>query len=318
MFKRNPALKGLHFWRRYKTKIAATVVAIAVWFLIVTGGTFDYVATIPIDIPRTHENLIITNSIPESAKIRLRGQGMTILAYILFREGRLQSNFHWQEGKKVIHPTKDDVVLTGSAKDLTLLELLEPDSIPLEIEELTVKQVPIRSQVTLRPHAGYTVVGETILEPSTVPIKGPKSLVDNCDSVLTVADSWQELRHPLRNPIELLPPESDQVVLLTQKIWLSADVQKLMEKKVVGVPVSVANLPANVNALVIPSHLSLVVEGGVRVVSSITERDITAYIDLQRYPKNNSHDYFAYIEPLPEIRFRDIEPKRFKVVFEKE
>jgi len=318
MFKRIPAASGKYIWRRHKAKIASTLVAVLVWFLIVTGGTFDYVATVPIEIPRVHENLIITNSIPESAQIRLRGQGMTILAYLLFREGRLQLNFHWQEGKRVNHPTKDDVILMGSAKDLMLLELLEPDSIPLEIEELTVKEVPAISQITLKPHAGYTIVGETVLDPSTIPIKGPKSLIETCDSVLTIADLWQDLRRPLKKQVELLQPGNDQVELLIQKVWIIADVQKLMEKKIVGVPVTAVNLPEKINALVIPSHLSLVVEGGVNVVSSITEKDITAYVDLQRYPQDKSHDYFAYIEPLPEIRFRDIEPKRFKVVFEKE
>ncbi len=318
MLKRISAAKRQYFWRHYKAKIVSTLVAILVWFLIVSGGTFDHVVTIPIELPRIHENLIVTNSTPESAKIRLRGKGMTILTYLLFREGRLRLNFHWQEGKKVVHPTKDDVILTGSAKDLTLLELLEPDSIPLEIEKLTVKDVPVRNQVILKPRAGYTIVGEISLTPARVPIKGPKSLVDNHDSVLTVAASWQELRHPFRKQVELLTPDKEQVELLMKSVWIAADIQKLMEKKITGVPVSVANLPANVNALVIPSHLSLVVEGGVNVVSSITEKDITAYIDLQRYPKNNGHDYFAYIEPLPEIRFRDINPKRFKVVFEKE
>jgi hypothetical protein len=318
MFERFLFRKGTPIWHSYKAKIASTLFAIVVWFLIVTEGTFDHDATIPIEMPKERESLIVTSILPEYAKVRIRGKGLAIITFLLFREGWLQLKPHWQAGNIVLHPTREDVVLIGSAKDLTLVELIEPESIPVKIEELAAKSIPIKNQIDLKPRAGYTIVAGIIFDPSCISIEGPKDSLDRCESVLTETKAWHDLTRPFRKQVALLAPEISQVRLLESKTWFSVDVQKLVERQIRDVAVAVINLPPDVKALVMPSRLSLVVEGGAKVVSSVTAKDINAYIDLHRYSSKDGQDYFAYIEPLPEIRFRDIEPKHFKVVYERE
>jgi hypothetical protein len=265
-----------------------------------------------------HQNFIITKPLPEHAKILLRGQGRDLLTFLLFREGRLLPDFSWEIGQQSIRPESDDVILTGNAKKLTILELLEPKSIELEIEELVTRKVPILSDVQIRPLPGYTIVNNITIEPDHAWINGPKSIVDTCNKIMTETAVWEGMRRSFRKQIELVPPQNRLTKLVDHKTWISANVQKLMEKRITSVPVKVTNLPPQVKALVIPSHLSLIIDGGVDVVSAVSAKDIIAYIDYQRHRSSEEHDYPAYIEPLPGIRYRDIEPKRFKVVLERE
>jgi len=306
------------FWTKYKIKIASTLFAVFIWFLIVTGGSFDYIAEIPIDISRIHQDYIISSPLPEQARIRLRGAGRNMLTFLLFREGHLLLDFEWQVGEKRLKPEINDVVLTGNAEKLTVVELLEPDEITLTIEPLVTKEVSILSNIEINLQPGYTLVGEVNFLPERALIQGPQSMVDTCSGVATERAVWNDSRRPIRDQVELLAPDHPLIELVHSKVIVHADIQKLMERRIAAVPVTVINLPPRVTALVIPSNLSLVVQGGVDLVSKVTEQDIVAYIDYRRHRNPEQEEFPAYIEPLPGIRFREIEPKRFKVVLEKE
>jgi hypothetical protein len=129
---------------------------------------------------------------------------------------------------------------------------------------------------------------------------------------------YKNLKRPLRRTIRLRPVTDSQITLLDERTTCFVDVQKLMEKRIHKIPVRVTNIPGNVKAIVIPSHFSLVVQGGVNLVAPITEKDIVAFIDYRRYRNAKENDYPAYIEPIPGIEFRDYDPKRFKVILERE
>jgi hypothetical protein len=306
------------FWARYKLKIASTLLAIFIWFLVVTGGTFTHIVTIPITTPQNSATHIITNEIPKLARIRVRGNGTSLLGFLIFREANLFLDFSWQVGTIEMHPDKDNVLVTGNAKNLNVLELISPKTIVLNIEELVEKDVPVKPGFTLKTQPGYTIVGDIELTPPRVKVRGAKPIVDTCQYVETESASWDHLKRPLRKRIDLKEPPFKTLILLESKVQVFADIQKLMERQIERIPIKVTNLPAQTKAIVVPSTLSLVIEGGVNVVSKTTAEDIVATIDYQKYKEPQETPFPVSIEPLPEIRFRDIKPQRFKIVLERE
>ncbi|HPI73778.1 MAG TPA: hypothetical protein PLZ01_10235, partial [bacterium] len=110
----------------------------------------------------------------------------------------------------------------------------------------------------------------------------------------------------------------DQRIELSPAVTkFSQDVQKLMEKRISRIPIRVINAPEGVSAFAIPATLSLIAEGGVQRIATLTEKEINAYIDFPRAAEHGGSDYLAYVDPLPGVRFRSIEPKRFKVILER-
>ncbi|MBN2412298.1 YbbR-like domain-containing protein [candidate division KSB1 bacterium] len=305
-------------WVKHKVKITSTLIALFIWFLIVSGGTFDYTVSIPISCPNNDQNYILINELPKKGRVMLRGQGIHLLIYMIFHEGRLVLEPDWATGKKVEYPTEKNIILTGNAQKLQILKLIEPDSIELQIERLIVKELPIQNNIQVLPQAGYTLVDDIKIEPDLALIKGPKSVIDTFKTISTDNLVLENLKYPVHKQINLISPNIENLSLLNQKATLSADIQKLMEKKISNIPVGVINLPPNVSALVIPAHFSLVIQGGVNVVFPINEKDIEAYIDYKKHRNPDRQDYPAYIKPIPGIRFRDIEPKRFKIILERD
>ncbi|MBN2357077.1 YbbR-like domain-containing protein [candidate division KSB1 bacterium] len=314
----NLNIRWRHLWQRYRTHIAASGVAIIIWFLVISNGTFDYEVTIPIDMPTLPQHLSITSELPSEAKIKVRGQGLALLALIIFSEGKMEFTLDCEPGQKTIYPSTDDVLLIGSAKNLTVLQIIDPAEIILQIEPIESRTCPVKNNLLIKPAPGYTVVGEISLSPDKVTIRGGQSLIKKIDSVQTEVIVWQELVKPLTRQVHLVQPLKNQRIILDPPtITIQADVQKLMEKRILNIPINVTNLPAGMRAIVIPAQLSLIAEGGVQIVANLTGKDIIAYIDYRRYQEQKTPDFPAYIKPVPWVRYRDIEPKRFKVVLEK-
>ncbi|MBN1996535.1 YbbR-like domain-containing protein [candidate division KSB1 bacterium] len=315
--KRHLFEKEKRFWSQYKAKVAATVFAFVIWFFIVTGGTFEYKTTIPIFMPSLHKEFIITSPAPPPATIRVSGQGRNLISFLLFKQARLVPEIDWTLGSKTTSLSKENIQLFGITKRLDEIELLEPHSIQIEIEKLVIRELPIKNMIKFKPLAGHTIVGAIEVDPDKVSIQGPRSMVSKYDSIKTASILWDHLKYTIEKNVDLIPPDNELIKLLTTRTQIYADVQKLMEKRISNVPVKVINLPPQTSALVIPSHISLMIEGGVKVVSEITAEDIVAYIDYKRHLDNKDNDYLAFIEEIPGIRPRDFEPKKFKVVLER-
>jgi hypothetical protein len=306
------------FWQRYKIHFAATIFAVLIWFLVVSDGTYDYEVTIPVDRPASQQHLTISGDLPAQARIKVRGQGLALLSLILFRDGQLEIRPDWELGNKTIYPSTDDVRLFGNAKNLTVLQVVEPAEINLHIEPSLRRMVPVRPMVQIRLVAGYTVVGEPVLKPDRVEVHGAESLLAEIDSIDTEPAVFEKRKTSFLTRLMLLPPPESRILVEPDKVELDVTIQKLMEKKITNIPISVINLPAGMRALVMPAKLTLIAEGGVQVVAELSEKDFQAYIDYSRNPQQLTGDFPAYIRPVPWVRFRDIEPKRFKVVLEKE
>jgi hypothetical protein len=308
--------KKQSYWDRYKVKIASTSFAILVWFLIVIGETFDYVTDIPISAETVNQDYIVTKPIPAKAKIHIKGQGMALLGFLLFREGNVNLNFEWKAGTQRIQLSENNVNFPGSTQKIMLIDLIEPTQVDITIEQLVTKTVPIINKTEVVTMRGYTVVGDILLEPQKCDIRLPKSKIDSVSSIFTDAVKWERRKYQLKEQVNLIVPK-DAVDMSVKRVNVFADVQKLMEKKINRVPVSVINQPSNMTAIVIPSQLSLTAIGGVNIVSLITESDVKAYIDYQKYRNSEQRDIPAYIEPIPHVKFTDISPQRFKVVLER-
>ncbi len=318
MQKKSSAQEKQPFFQRYKIHIAATGFAVLIWFLVVSNDIYDHEIRVPIDIPAVQSHYIITSELPTEARLRVRGQGMALLALRLFREGRLELNMEWGPGERVLHPRAQDVILSGGAHAISVLQLLEPQEIPVVIEELASRILPIGNRMIVKPMAGYAVVGDIAIDPSEVVARGPNSLIKKLTAIPTVERTFDKVKSPFTGEILLSSPDPRRIMLQPGRATFRVDIQKLMEKRIERIPVSVRNLPPGFCAMVLPATLSLVAEGGVSLIAPLTEKEISAYIDYARQPETEGQNAPAYIVPLPGVRYRDISPKRFKVILERE
>lgn len=305
--------KGLNLWDQHKIKITATIFAVFIWFLVVSGDNYEYRTTIPIEITQPNPELLISSPIPHDASVQLQGPGKHLISFLLFRQGRLRLNIDKEPGVYIIRPSDNDISLTGSAKKLFSRRLLWPDSILVRIERVITKKIPVRNNISLKPQPGYTIVGEVIYDPDSVRVRGPEHAVLALDTLYTKSIQISDLKFPFNKKFSIIQPPNEQITLLDQEITVEADIQKLLEKTITNIPVMVRYLPHRIDAIVTPAQLSLKIQGGVNVVFPLSVKNIDAYIEYHSGLDERGKDYPVTIEPIPGVRFRDIQPDRFKV-----
>jgi len=304
------------FLRKYRSHVAALVFAILIWFLVVIENYFESILHVPVITTNLKNGTILTSSVPQTAEVKFRARGRSLLRLLLFKEAKVVLDLERENGKRIVSMSVEDVVLGGTLADIEVMELLTPDTVTLRVEPLSEKKVAVESHITIKTFPGYTIVGSMKMEPDSVSIEGPSSVIDQYAIIQTIPRVFKKVKHPLIEEVDLVLPNDPKVRLLVTKTTFSADIQKLMEKYLQGTPVEVRNIPRGKRAIVIPSHLSLTIEGGVDLLAKVTQKDIIAYIDLKKEWTSSEKGHLAYIETPDGVRYHGVTPVHFKVVLE--
>ncbi|MDW7681953.1 MAG: CdaR family protein, partial [bacterium] len=199
--------------------------------------------------------------------------------------------------------------------DVDILNVVEPKAVEVVVEKLHSKKVPVQSRCELETVPGYTIVGDIQLKPDSVIITGPISALKQVESVITKQRTFKKLKADLEKELPLMPLDQRYVTVDIKRVRIFVDVQKLMEKPFAEIPVKLINAPEKYEAIVIPSTLSLVLEGGTDVLLNITKDDINAFLDYEKIKLSQEKDHPAYIIVPSGVRYRDVKPTRFRLQF---
>ncbi len=292
------------------------VLAILVWFFVKMEDNYRYSFNIPLRVTNLGPQRIIKNDIPTKAKITCWGKGRYLLSLMI------RNDIFYNLDVARVYRSAAFVLERNQVKfmhenDIEVLNIVEPETVKVFLTDLVTKKIPVTPDIEIQTMPGYTVVNELRLIPDSIEIIGPTSEIANINSVSTEKKRYKNIRRDLENEIQLLNPQRPNIRLLTRKINFVVDIQKLMEKPLFEISVTVVNQPSDLKITVIPSTLSLVLEGGSDLLLNVSKKDIKAYIDYKKVQTSKSKYHLAYIETPRGTRYRDVKPKRFNVVVEK-
>lgn len=299
----------------FKVKSVAFLCAFFIWFFVITDNTYEHVVDVQVQVTNMPEGKVPLSEIPGTVKVKIKGSGKDLIGLSLGRGGRIELDLTEVKRQKtfVIHPGM--ILFSRPAGNTEAIEVLMPDSITVHLDDFLKRRVPVQPQIKPRAAPGYTIVGDIRVRPDSVTVSGPQSVVSQIKNLPTVETEQTDLKHDLVQTVALarLP---DGVAAETEAVQAHVNIQKLVEITKSGVPVNVINVPPNRTVRVVPSTLSLVLEGGGDLLSTVRRDDIRAYIDYNRVKDSPATAHPAVIEPPPGVGYRDVEPRTFRLVFE--
>ncbi len=301
----------------YKTKLVVLLIAIFIWFFVITENDYEDVIEISINIYNFPNNKVLLNEIPKTAKVKVKGTGKDLIGLGVSRSTHIGIDLSGVDKAKNFVLDPDDVFLSRSASGLVVQEIISPESLTVILDDFFAKKVPVVSRLKVSSAPGYTAVGQLEFSPDSVIVSGPGNIVRKISAVPTNNNEFSGLKQDLHQVVDLVAPLSRRAKLSTGTADVYLNVQKLLELSVIGVPVSVRNAPENLAVYVVPSTLDLVLEGGAHLLSNVDRNDIIAYVDYNRASKSPGKEFPAVIERPPGVTYRDVSPRTFKLVFEK-
>ncbi len=320
------AFKSLPSRQQLGLFLGAFLLAFLLWLFVSSQKDFTSELVIPIEVRNIQAKKTLREDIPRVAKVRFRGTGRALLKTYLLKNvfdlklvvdlERLQTDYDFVLNEYYErYPQK---IYIPNAFDIDFVEVVYPDSLRISLDDIMVKRVPVWTQIKVSAAAGYLIMGDPVLSPSTIELSGPKELVTQINQVTVEKDTMYNLTQTVGRtyrlePLNRLIESSDSEILYT------LDVQAIGERIITEIPVEVVNILPNLRVFVNPRTVSLTITGGVGRIAGVQPEDIQVVIDFGRQWNPRQQFYEPSVTISDELLdWRDLSPRNLELVVTRE
>lgn len=286
------AVSGLKrlFSQDLQVKIGALVLALLLWFFVVTDMEYYHDLEMPLIVEGLPEGKALSNELPEYVTARFRGRGNALLWASMTKQvsetglvldiSKIKGTDHYNLDN--YFSDNPDKVRLPRDYQLELIHVVDPESLWVSVEERFIRELPVQVSADIRPAVGYMLVGDIRVEPVKIGVEGPLSLVNRLGPLRVPALELYDVNTDLEItlPVEVTPA---QLFILRQKeVTVHADIQSIGTSQFEGVNIRLENVPRGLEVTVIPSRVQLEVEGGMDRLLELQPEDFTLFFDFSR------------------------------------
>ncbi len=206
------------------------------------------------------------------------------------RQGDLIAMFNQPVLRKVIEEVTDSVMeVELSVDDVSFDRSLSvrptavvPQRVTVRLERRVDRRVPVAARAGARAAPGH-VIARTVVEPDSVTLYGPESVVTRVLSIETQPLQLGEIRASTYRQAELsLPEDLSSVEAVPSTVMVSIEVDSLVSRHL-QVPVRALG-DAAAAVILDPTRVSVTVTGPQAAVGSLTEADLVATVQVDVVP----------------------------------
>ncbi|RPH32874.1 MAG: hypothetical protein EHM93_07455 [Bacteroidales bacterium] len=239
------------------------IVSTIIWYLSKLSHEYSTTMAYPIRYENLPKGKVLVGEPPRRIQLRVKAFGYTLLkekmsaalSPIELDLGKhLSQSFEGSKVKQFIltYRLRNSIVKQFGSE--ILLEGIEPDTLYVELSDMVNKMVRIHPQVEVDYEQQYMASGDLTLEPDSIAISGPKSVIDTIKLVNTKQVKFKNLNQRVLERIQIIP--INQVTFSTRSVTLSIPVEKYTEITI-KVPVDIENQPDSVKLMFIPKTIDV-------------------------------------------------------------
>ncbi len=273
--------------KNIRVKMGMFALAVLLWFLVVTERTYEYVIDTPIQLVGLKINKTVAEPIPEYVKVKYNGRGRELIRLMYISKPHLRLDLTTITNKHTFKLKSDMVVLPGGI-NATVLEIIQPDTIGVVLDERLRLTVPVNVKLDIEPEAGY-VVTQIKSIPNQVEVTGPKQIIDNLKQISTEYKKLEGIKRNTELELNLEIPQEYGLTIHPMKIRTVVNIERLVEKTFINLPIRSPNLQIGKHLIVEPPIATVTVIGGFTALSNLKPEDIIVYFDSSEVNFLNPH-----------------------------
>jgi hypothetical protein len=302
-----------NFFLKYNSHIIILLIATFIWIHVKTELGYEQVVPVNIEPINLNPEYVIINDYTKTVPIRFEGKGKNLIA-LRNTDVTLQVDFNQTSEKKVnaILYLKN-VKIPTHVGEVTPIEFVEKDTINFFLNPLMYKFIPVEHQITIKPRAGFTMIGDIKLTPSEISVSGPEDKINTSDIIRTEQIMLDDVTVDVVHWAKLINTFPEGVTLNSNEVEYSADIQQIIDETIEYIPVEVINIPKNLKVTALPSTLSLKVSGGIDIINELKKEEISAYIDFKNYDAQRKNSLPAIINTPDYVTFSQVTPEVFEL-----
>ena len=301
-----------------KKKIPLIIISIA--FSVIIWGTIslseEYYANVnvPLKVIGFPNGYTIGNEIPENITIKLRGIGWKLFSVNIGKDVTYNISVNEDSGFKQIklmdHLTDNRWMLS----ELDIIDIV-PNSLSFSIERRVNKKLPIVADLSLDFKAGYGLAKQIVLEPDSVVIDGPQSVVNSLTEIKTKAIRLSSLdRFTIKNiDFVYLPGTS----FGTRFVSVNFDIQRIVDKQFDDIDVEVLDVPPDRDVILLPNKISCNVRGGIDILGKLEKDQFRAFVFYRDVVLDTLGNVIPHIDQPFNTTLKYIKPERLRYIIKK-
>jgi len=250
------------FFRSRKINSFLLFFTMAFGILVLTKLSKDYTNTIVLNIEpkQLPDEVVLIDESSNKLKLTLTTYGFKWLKYYLkppniavdFKEDVTKTNESY-----IWTPSKGFSSINNQFDEDVRIESIKPDTLLFDYDVNAVKYLPVKLNATFKYSIGYNVLVDEKVEPDSVKIIGPKSLLDNVDVIETKYIELEEVNKPIEKQVSLQLDSLNKMILVkTKEVLVTANVEKFTEGTV-PVPIKVINVPRGIKINYFPKTVNV-------------------------------------------------------------
>lgn len=279
------------------------LIAALLWYGDKLGGRYTTEVTLPIEVRNDFSSKLWIEQPLGEVNCRVEGIGGKLMAYKMKLGDRAvipmsQLTLVPVGGTERLFRV-DKRSLTGAlasvVKDLRIHEILDT-ALTISVSPVEIRRMPVRSRIVVGTARQYMPVGGVVFEPDSVDVRGPEAMLDSMEAIFTRPRRYKEVKGSVAGRIDL--EQRDGVLLSDKQVDYRAEVVPFTQHTL-ELPVRVDNLPEGMQATIVPSRVTVVVNVPLRDYERIREERLHACVDYDRVRVEPSGKCAVRIDSLP-------------------
>lgn len=287
------------------------IFSMILWSFVTLSEEYSTQITSPISIKTNSSFQKVSSITPTEVNFTIKGKGWQLLKFIFgFNESfKVQLNTVEEINKvNIRNYLKYNPWLTNSIQVISI----EPEVISIKAEKAFTKVVPVIADLDLKFKDGYGLVSDIYINPDSINIYGPWSKTVLIQGVKTEKIILKDLEENVSITAKLIKPQF--INFLSDEAEIKFEVEKIVDKQISGVEISIINLPPNKEILLSSEKLDLVLKGGIQKLANLKPDNIQAKIDYN----DAENDSLGFLIPeiiLPsKVELIEMKPPKLKYI----
>ncbi len=296
------------------------IIAVAIVFSIILWGTIslseDYYSNIEIplkltDFPNVYT---ISSEIPDQMTIKVKGAGWKLFSLNVGQD--VSYNISVNSDSGYINVKLLDY-LTDNRWVISELEVIDiiPSSLSFLVERRIEKKVPIIANVNLDFKAGYGLAKNIVVNPDSVLVNGPITVINSLTELQTKEIILSSLDKKTVENIEFI--DLPGTIYGTDFVTVTFDIQRIVDKQFDDINVEVLDVPPDRDVVLLPNKVSFGVRGGIDILGKLEKNKFEAFVFYRHVVLDTLGNVIPQVRLPENTNLLYLKPERLRYIIKK-
>ncbi|UCB52389.1 MAG: hypothetical protein JSV10_10480 [Candidatus Zixiibacteriota bacterium] len=269
-------------------KLVAIVMALLLWFHVATDKVYEHGHTFPLEILNVPERLILAEEIPHDIDVKVRGKGKELLKLLLAEKRSIRIDAQEFKRGETDYSIGPEQVPIPEGLELRVTGILPSENLKVWLDYTMEKKLKVQPDIKIVPAEGFEVVGELHYNPQEVTISGPRMWVRDLKLISTQKIAKEDVDESVSDQVDLVLPEGYNLLLSSQKIHFSQNIEGIVERRIPGLPVELTSVPRRREITIEPDSIDVTISGAQSLLAEIGAEQIRVTVNCANAKKDET------------------------------